>query len=169
MTINTEMNTWNNMKAEMANWEDGPWKTEPDKAHWIDEETGLDCLIVRNHMGALCGYVGLPSEHDLYGKHYRAVHELHNDIDVHGDLTFSDGCQPNKSESTGICHSGNVAHNNVWWLGFDTAHAYDFCPSMTESRAFASVRDAFSDMKYRDFEYVQLEVKKLAKQLQLKH
>jgi hypothetical protein len=48
----------------------GPWDNEPDKAQWIDEATGLDCLIVRNKMGSLCGYVGVASDHPWHGKAY---------------------------------------------------------------------------------------------------
>jgi hypothetical protein len=47
-----------------------PWRDEPDKVQWIDEETDLDCLIVRNRMGALCGYVGISEGHPFYGKDY---------------------------------------------------------------------------------------------------
>lgn len=37
------------------------WDQEPDRKHWVQQ--GLDCLIVRNLMGALCGYVGVPPSH----------------------------------------------------------------------------------------------------------
>lgn len=49
----------------------GQWKDEPDKLQWIDEKTGLDCLIVRNPNALnLCGYVGVPKTHPLYKKGY---------------------------------------------------------------------------------------------------
>lgn len=51
-------------------WGHGPWQDEPDKISWVDEATGLDCLIVRNHGGALCGYVGVPETHPLFGLGY---------------------------------------------------------------------------------------------------
>lgn len=44
----------------------GEWTDEPDYAEWKDEETGYSCLILRNGLGALCGYVGLPETHPLY-------------------------------------------------------------------------------------------------------
>lgn len=68
-------------------WGAGPWQDEPDKAQWVDEATGLDCLIVRNYGGALCGYVGLPESHPLHGADYEKPN-----VDVHGGLTFADGC-----------------------------------------------------------------------------
>lgn len=72
----------------------GEWDDEPDKAQWIDETTGLDCLIVRNGVGALCGYVGVPEGHPMYRKHYDEV-----DVRAHGGLTFSDMCADASAES----------------------------------------------------------------------
>lgn len=66
----------------------GPWHSEPDKVQWVDEDTGLDCLIVRNGLGALCGYVGLPEGHRLFAECYDGM----DDIGVHGGLTFSGYC-----------------------------------------------------------------------------
>jgi hypothetical protein len=55
------------LKSKMP---EGIWQEEPDYQHWIDEETGLDCLIVRNSGGALCGYVGIPQSHPFYSFGY---------------------------------------------------------------------------------------------------
>jgi hypothetical protein len=55
---------------DKAEWGPGPWQDEPDKAQWQDEETGLPCMILRNHSGALCGYVGVDSTHPWFGKGY---------------------------------------------------------------------------------------------------
>ena len=62
------MKQWTNV--DKTGWGDGPWTDEPDKMQWIDEATGLDCLIVRGPMGALCGYVGVPPEHPWHGIPY---------------------------------------------------------------------------------------------------
>jgi hypothetical protein len=70
-----------------ADWQRGPWDNEPDKIQWQDEATGLPCLIVRGPVGALCGYVGVPSGHPLHGKDYDDAR-----VDVHGGLTFAHGC-----------------------------------------------------------------------------
>ena len=32
---------------DKTDWPDGPWKLEPDKMLWIDEDTGYECLIKR--------------------------------------------------------------------------------------------------------------------------
>ena len=49
------------------------WLNEPDKANWIDEATGLDCMIHRGQSGALCGYVGVPESHPSFEKDYHDV------------------------------------------------------------------------------------------------
>ena len=56
--------------TDKSGWEQGAWQDEPDKVQWIDEETGLDCLIVRNPGGALCGYVGVAEGHSLFEVSY---------------------------------------------------------------------------------------------------
>ncbi len=72
-------------------WLHGEWNNEPDKLQYEDEETKLPCLIVRNNSGALCGYVGVSSDHPLFEKDYNVP-----DIDIHGGLTYSDFCQEEK-------------------------------------------------------------------------
>jgi hypothetical protein len=115
------MQTWKHDDIK-ANLLDGEWQEEPDKMQWIDEETGLDCLIVRGPSGALCGYVGLPKSHKLHGVDYNTVYET-NPVEVHGGLTFSRGCQKVDDPGRGVCHSGDIANKGVWWLGFDCAHS----------------------------------------------
>jgi hypothetical protein len=56
--------------VDKSSWARGPWDSEPDKRQWRDDETGLPCLIVRNHSGAWCGYVGIGEGHPFYGKSY---------------------------------------------------------------------------------------------------
>lgn len=162
------MKTWNNMKDRMTNWDDGPWKTEPDKAQWIDDKTGLDCLIVRNCVGTLCGYVGLPPSHELHGKEYYEAQDINDNICVHGDLTFANKCRPHgDEESEGICHTGDVANKDVWWLGFDCNHCDDFAPQNTGfAKEFGGpFNEIVKYGEYRDFEYVKAETELLASQL----
>src|SRR4051812_17731696 len=114
---------YKNPKMDKASWGPGAWDNEPDKKQWADPATGLACLIVRNAMGALCGYVGVPKGHPAYGKEYGSV-----DVDVHGGLTFSDKCSESSSECGGICHVAPEGEDDVWWLGFDCAHYMDLVP-----------------------------------------
>ena len=145
------MKTWTT--KDKSEWPRGEWDNEPDKAHWIDPDTGLDCLIVRGPMGALCGYVGVPKDHPCFGKDYDSV-----DVNAHGGLTFADFCDDESRECEGICHSEKYAANEVvWWLGFDCAHGWDVIPKSEWSFSWDAI--------YRNFEYVVSEVTSLAHQL----
>ncbi len=134
---------------------EGEWQKEPDKAQWIDEKTGLDCLIIRGPMGALCGYVGVPPSHYAYEVDYND--DKFGNIKIHWGLTFSGLCQ--EDTDRGICHTGEVANEKVWWLGFDCAHSMDLCPMLMESVT------SFWDDIYRNFDYVKRETARLAEQL----
>lgn len=72
---------------DKANWPAGVWHNEPDKRQWIDEATGLPCLIVRHrYSGHLCGYVGVSPEHPLHGKSYdHRVKADVGEIAIHGE------------------------------------------------------------------------------------
>lgn len=65
-----ENREWHN--TDKSSWGDGEWLHEPDKKQWTDQDTGYPCLIVRNRVGALCGYVGVPLDHPYFGKTDRA-------------------------------------------------------------------------------------------------
>jgi hypothetical protein len=89
---------------DKSTWGAGEWQNEPDKVQWVDEATGLDCLIVRGPSGALCGYVGVGESHPYFGIEYSGCtrtprceevwcgHAPESAIEVHGGLTFSDSC-----------------------------------------------------------------------------
>lgn len=136
---------------DKSGWSKGPWTEEPDKMQFTDVETGYPCLIVRNHSGALCGYIGVPSSHPDHG-----IREV--DADVHGGVTFTDFCQPNNKEH-GICHIVEPGEDDkVWWIGFDCAHCFDICPGLPSELTF-------DNAEYRTIRYVQAECAKLARQL----
>lgn len=144
---------------------EGPWDGEPDKAQWVDAETDLDCMMLRNRMGAWCGYVGVPFEHKLHGADYDDVN-----VDVHGGLTFASLCDEGHGEDA-ICHvpaPGRPA--DVWWFGFDCGHWMDVMPLMVEMEKDIPIFKAIAEDSqwrsvYRDFDYVVTEVTQLALQL----
>ena len=141
--------------VDKSSWPIGVWQEEPDKRQWMDEASGLPCLIVRNpSLGHLCGYVGVPPHHPDFCKEYDNV-----SADVHGGLTFSGFCQKD-SEETGICHTVEVFEDDkVYWFGFDCAHWGDMSPNMP-------FRDSHEDgQKYKDFPYVEKQCQELAAQL----
>lgn len=161
----------------------GPWDSEPDKIQWVDPDTGLDCLMVRNHFHSWCGYVGVPEGHVAYKADYDEV-----PVSVHGGLTYGDVCMASDEEdgpSAGICHvpePGRPEH--VYWLGFDCGHAFDFQPGLHamerrvmpdllskygktdyDHEAAMSHKDEWHVEKYRTMDYVRTEVCGLAAQL----
>jgi|SRR5580765_5055410 len=131
---------------DKTKWGKGEWDNEPDRKDFI--HAGFSCFILRNHTGNWCGYVGLPNTHSSYGKDYGEV-----DVDVHGGLTYANKCAGN------ICHVPESGMpDDVWWLGFDTAHSGDLTPAMMHymSRGFDH---------YRNMEYAIHETMQLAEQL----
>lgn len=147
---------------------DGPWKDEAcDKMQWQDEATGLPCLVVRNRMGAWCGYVGVDETHPFYGKNYDDL-----GVSVHGGLTFSDLCSPAPNDE-GICHVPDEGEpDNLFWFGFDCAHYNDLIPGMLKYRTESGL-SAFSRYTereaYRTLDYVQEQCRQLAAQLKAWH
>lgn len=142
---------------DKSEWPRGEWDSEPDKIQWQDEATGLPCLIHRNTMGALCGYVGISPGHPSYEKEYD-----HADVEVHGCLTYAAFCEDVKCEEKGVCHLVEEGEEEkVWWLGFDCNHAWDYAPGMP-----SCVRRAPApDETYKNVHFVKQECAGLAAQL----
>lgn len=134
----------------------GPWQDEPDRLEW--RSRGFACLVVRNIMGAWCGYVGVPPGHPWFG-----VKDV--DADVHGGVTFSGPC----TESGHICHTPLPGEPEVFWQGFDCNHAYDIAPLMLEIQRgipdLPPLPPGFRDHEsYRGVAYAKAEVERLAEQ-----
>jgi hypothetical protein len=140
----------------------GEWNDEPDKIQWIDDATGLDCLMHRSPSGAWCGYVGVAEGHPAFGKDYDGV-----DVEVHGGLTYAEFCMDTGDESYGICHVPEPGRpHRVWWLGFDCAHAGDMTPAHDALPGMAEIRERYPRNEvYRNRAYVEHEVAELARQL----
>lgn len=154
-----ETKTWHTM--DKRTWGPGPWQDEPDKMQWPDSATGLPCLIKRNPVGALCGYVGVPVGHPWYGEHYR---EVHPDVQIHGGLTYSDACQEGDEGHT-ICHVPALGEpDHAWWLGFDCGHRGDYAPNGSSEMDFwnSLLGSEAGDGSYCDLAYVQAQCTALA-------
>lgn len=168
--------------VDKSTWGDGPWQAEPDKVHWIDEATDLDCLMVRNpHIGNWCGYVAVTEGHPLFEVGYGGCTERRVDADgeperwcdhmpsinVHGGLTYSDFCMETDDPSRLVCHVPYPGRpDRVWWFGFDCAHLHDRSPgyeALGRDRGWPSLREPLAE--YRDRAYVEGEVRRLALQL----
>ena len=172
------MNERSYATMDKSTWGEGEWQHEPDKLQWVDEATDLDCLIVRNRLGALCGYVGVPPEHPWHGKSYgEKVIEGGSEwewdgcidglMDVHGGLTYSGSCQEGAPEADGICHVPAPGRTgDVWWFGFDCAHLHDVSPWMNtrdRERGFGPLHE--HGATYKTVGYVRDECARLARQL----
>lgn len=129
-------------------WPEGPWTSEPDRVEF--EAKGLPALIVRSRLGNLCGYVAVPPGHPAHGKDHDSV-----PVNVHGGLTYSARC------GSVICHKAKPGEpDDVWWLGFDCAHAFDVVPGLR-----ALYQATFDGETYKDMAFVKAECEKLAAQL----
>lgn len=161
---------------DKSDYPEGPWMDEPDKIQFVDEATGFPCLIVRNHVGSLCGYVGVRPDHPLHGVHYQD--DRADGLSVHGGVTFTDFCDEDAEEDSGICHvpeCGDI--DRIWWFGFDCAHASDACPLMHSTQGkmlgiyniFDSIvsgaRGRSNRESYKDIAFVVSEIQSLASQL----
>ena len=116
-------------------------KLEGDYHQFIHDCDGIEieCIIQRNRVGALCGYVLINSDNTLYGLDYDEI-SYRIDFTPHGGLTYSD-----KTDGS-------------WKVGFDCSHAGDFCPNLPTN---------YGGGIYRDLEYVKNECKQLAKSISI--
>ncbi len=113
-----------------------------------------------------CGYVGVHKDHPWFEKSHE---ELENHIDIHGGLSYSDHCQGD------VCHKTDE-EDNIWWLGFDCAHAGDLLPKsaylipghefslMTRLSEIMGMHGNTHSGTYRNVAFVKKELKKLSKQ-----
>lgn len=157
--------------TDRKGWPSGPWDTEPDHEIWTDENTGYVCAIRRVSGGALAGYIAVPAGHPWHGADYDNACEHPDDngvwlgvspgwrmVSVHGGLTYS-GSSWRDSERDGA-GTGlfSDADPDVWWFGFDCAHAFDLRPGdMALYRPAVGASDV-----YRDWAYVKANVLGLA-------
>lgn len=162
-----------------VNWPEGEWDDEKDVYAFLDEETGLPCMIIRSQFGALNGYVAIPEGHPLHG-------ETSVDGQVHGGVTWT-------SESLYIPYLPKAAieyceeHARIpkddsyqrlevgikgfWWLGFDCGHYGDLQPGLTamlvscSKRPSSTFQSLTEGQTYKNLDYVRGQVEKLAREL----
>lgn len=97
---------------------------------------GYKGVIVQHpNVGHLCGYVVIPEDHPLYQKNYDEI-----DLEVHGELTYSD--------------SDLISVGEDFCIGFDCAHAGDWIPMY-----------GFENDTYKDITFVENEIKSLIDQI----
>ena len=159
------------------------------------EHEGLKCVVTFCDMGHRCGYVGIPKEHELYGKKYGDYLDIKKTevtgdfngstvalflavmdeeeratlgfyFDCHGGITYSDGGESTKYP----------IQSDLWWFGFDCAHyldgkdlkrAYELFPKEREQILCSmQMEETYpTDGVVRTEEYVSEQCKHLAEQL----
>ena len=103
----------------------------------VFKEDGLKCLVCRTDMGHVNGYVKVPV--DLPYKNRSSFKRFAEDyFSVHGGVTFTGSLEMLGQEG--------------YWVGFDTAHCYDWTPQWNEG-------------EYRSVDYVKGKIKTLASQI----
>ena len=159
---------------DKTDWPDGPWKLEPDKMLWVDDETGYECLIKRiRNISHLCAYVGITKEHPLFGTsllQFRRDEKLEKFFDVHGKITmsypgkvFSDEPGPDDKIGRSVIE-GRVHPTDIWWIGIDFVQNDDIIPIIADDP-----NDNNGERIYRDIGYVSKEITKLAQLLKKFH
>lgn len=154
-------------KRDREGWPAGPWDLEPDRAEF--EHAGLPCLLLRNRLGAWCGYASVLPGHPFHGrdydecaatpqcegetysgqthfydsqpkKYWHCEHRPGGLLEAHGGLTYSGAC------SGLICHVPKPGEpDNVWWFGFDCNHANDVSPGMLAIEEKMRERKVFAE------------------------
>lgn len=153
--------------------EAGPWSDEPDKLAWVDAETGLSCIILRQASGVLGGYVAVPVGHPLWGFAFDAI-PAGLDVSAHRGLDYSESCREYERESIAICHVSERRHsarahpagherdnsNDTWWFGFGCDRAGDLVPHGYKPPLHREEGEI-----YRTIDYVFEETRSLARSL----
>lgn len=143
---------------DKSTWYPGEWKTEPDKIYWIDKKTGFDCLIIRNELGFLCGYVGINKNHPYFEKDYDEIRHIFSE----DGLEYSDFCQEN-NKIYGICHP-TTHEDKIWWFGFS-------CTKFKDIFSIRLLDDTSMKMynkwgcTYKNINHIKKKVLSLAKEL----
>jgi hypothetical protein len=110
-----------NYRVDKSTWPDGPWMSEPDRVDF--HHVGLPCLLLRHwELGNWTCYVGVPPGHPLYGLNYQ---QLQGRVDAPRSICYSNKCFGT------ICHVPAPGESDdIWWFGFDFAHASDLVPAL---------------------------------------
>jgi hypothetical protein len=155
------------------------------------EINGYKCVVVMTQLGHRCGYVGIPASHPLYGYTYgekvpfleKFKENLENcEVDMDKKGIFNILCYDGTITPSiflnvhgGITYSNNdknypIANSNLWWYGFDCAHAgdaKDLEVLYIINQAIYEIENKFKDEddKLRTLEYCENECNSLANQL----
>ena len=143
-------------------------------------EVGLRAVVIMGDLGHRCGYVGIPTEHSLYGVGYgdktpQLKLDQNRSTEKMSPIQILCGAGKNMDELNspeyvfevhgGLTYSGNgrgtyPVESVLWWFGYDCGHAGD-APA-PGSRMFAYCHEG--DV-HRTLEYCISECESLARQI----
>lgn len=160
------------------------------------EHAGYKCVVLFQLMGHRCGYVGIPDTHPLYKKYYSSYLDIKKseigDREVSGVFQLFLACLDDDERIQidayfqchgGITYSGGgkgsryPIESDLWWFGFDCAHAGDGKDLRLAYKKFPNERERIFKMielekrfpirgeVVRTEEYVAAECRRLAEQL----
>lgn len=122
---------------KLYNFGEGEWMSEPD--HMEFEYREIECYILRNFTGSLCGYVTVPNGHEWEGKDYDDIK-----CEIHGGLTFG---YYNIYLQRPYRMNDRKIDKKSYVVGFDCAHSMDIDPAvdkmMKEARGRTDKSEAF--------------------------
>lgn len=87
----------------MKEWDEVLGDRVIDRGIYDDGKNQIEWMVAEAPFFGVNGYVRIPTYHPWHDLSYDKIHEMHEDLEVHGGLTFAD----------------------YGWIGFDTAHAFD--------------------------------------------
>lgn len=145
---------------DKRSWPRGAWDNEPDLLYW---EVELPCFVQRHEFfGVLLGYAGIPGCHPWFGKGWQDL----GWIAVHGGVTFGGRIELEQVPTT----------RDLWWVGFDCGHGFDYQPGLIgymnqagvgddAARLYCNEAPSRFSIVYRDLNYVRGELARLVEQV----
>lgn len=106
----------------------GDWHIDTDRIAWTDPATDYPCVIRIERSGQLAGYVGIPSEHWLWGYQQDAIPlDIVADVAELGYAAPSDQYGPAVRSARRV--TGNACAGQLWWFGTARDRIGDFVPN----------------------------------------
>lgn len=158
--------------VDRSHWAEGPWDKEPeDRVQWSDAVTTYPCIAIRTDLGCWSGYVGVASDHPVYG-------EMISSLPAHGGITFhgltndiqhiepepESGLAIDVNDPKGVMDILRLKED-LWFFGFDTLHGNDLVPATARLYRSFIRPDGRLPHEYRDFGYIQVVCSRLAQKL----
>lgn len=148
-------------------------------------EAGLRAVVVMTSMGHRCGYVGIGTDHALFGVDYSERHPLltlnpERSTEKMSPIQILIGASKGMDELStpeyvfevhgGITYAGYgdgkyPVESNLWWYGYDCGHAGDLPAPDSELAKIYAKSGMDREGEHRSLDYCIAECESLASQL----